>query len=108
MRIKSGYIYIITNRRNGTLYTGVTGNLSKRIYEHKHKIRNGFSKDHRLERLVYFEGPMRIHAAIKREKQVKKWRRKWKLELIEQANPNWKDLYSEIYNPIESDFEAIS
>lgn len=107
MRSKAGYIYIVTNRRNGTLYTGVTSNLTRRIFEHKSKEIEGFSREHRLTDLVYFEGPMQIGAAIEREKKLKKWRRKWKLALIEKSNPTWRDRYREICNSIESDYNML-
>ena len=86
----------MTNKRNGTLYIGVTSNLVTRIWQHKHNIIEGFTKQYRIHILVYFEQHENIHSAIKREKQIKNWQRKWKLNLIEKLNPNWKDLYESI------------
>jgi len=90
------YIYILTSKRNSVLYIGVTSNLIKRIYEHKNNIIEGFSKKYRIHKLVYYEIINDIESAIRREKQLKKWNRKWKLELIEKNNPEWKDLYFEL------------
>jgi putative endonuclease len=93
---KTGYTYIITNKKNGTLYIGVTSNLVKRIYEHKQKVVSGFSKQYNLDKLVYYEIHDTIELAIQREKQLKNWHRQWKIELIEKNNPNWNDLYESI------------
>jgi len=90
------YIYILTSKRNSVLYIGVTSNLIKRIYEHKNNIIEGFSKKYRIHKLVYYEIINDIESAIRREKQLKKWNRKWKLELIEKNNPEWRDLYFEL------------
>lgn len=90
------YIYILTNKRNGTLYIGVTSNLIKRVYEHKNNIIEGFTKKYYIHKLIYYEITNDIESAIRREKQLKKWNRKWKLELIENNNPEWKDLYFEL------------
>jgi putative endonuclease len=90
------YVYIMASARNGTLYVGVTKNLVKRVYEHKVGECEGFSKRYGTKTLVWFEHTSDIHAAIIREKQIKKWYRKWKLELIEGSNPEWKDLYDDI------------
>jgi putative endonuclease len=92
MKENNYFVYIITNKENGTLYVGVTNNLEKRIYEHKNKIYKGFSEKHDLNRLVYFEHTTDINSAIEREKKLKRWRRKWKLDLINKHNPLWKDL----------------
>lgn len=89
----SYYIYILASQRNGTLYTGVTNNLKKRIYEHKNDLVEGFTKKYKVHTLVYFEQTSDINSAIQREKRIKTWKRKWKLDLIEGVNPNWKDLY---------------
>ena len=91
--MQSYYVYILASKRNGTLYIGVTNNLIKRIYEHKNNLVEGFTQRYSVHKLVYFEETSDINSAIKREKQLKKWNRKWKLELIEKKNPNWKDLY---------------
>lgn len=90
------YIYILASRRNGTLYIGVTSNLKKRVYEHKNNLIEGFTKKYSVHKLVYFEMFLNINDAITREKQLKKWERKWKLELIEKENKDWKDLYEEL------------
>ena len=89
--MKDYYVYIITNNKK-TLYIGVTNNLQRRIYEHKNKLIDGFSKKYNLNKLVYFESCSEIKDAIKREKQLKNWHRKWKINLIESINPNWDDL----------------
>ena len=93
---KHGYIYIMANKENGTIYIGVTSNLVKRVYEHKNKICEGFTKKYELNKLVYYEVFDEIMTAIEREKQLKKWNREWKLNLIEKENPNWDDLYESI------------
>jgi len=80
------YIYILASKRNGVLYIGVTSNLVKRIYEHKNNIIEGFSKKYHIHKLVYYETTNDIESAIRREKQLKKWNRKWKLEIIEKNN----------------------
>jgi putative endonuclease len=90
------YLYILANKKNGTLYIGVTGDLIKRIYEHKQKIVKGFTKKYYVHNLVYYEVYRDIEEAILREKQMKKWNRKWKIRVIEEKNPEWEDLYSEI------------
>ena len=90
------FIYIMANKRNGTIYTGVTNNLTARVWQHKKSIREGFVSEYDLHKLVYFERHGNISSAISREKQIKKWRRKWKLQLIEKQNPEWRDLYEEI------------
>jgi putative endonuclease len=87
------YIYILANKRNGTLYIGVTSNLVKRVYEHKNNIIEGFTKKYNIHKLVYYEITDDIESAIRREKQLKKWNRKWKMNLIEKNNPEWIDLY---------------
>lgn len=90
------YVYILANKYNGTLYIGVTSNLIKRIWEHKNKLVDGFSKKFDIYMLVYFEPHKDVKDAILREKQIKKWNRAWKIRLIEKDNPEWEDLYSEI------------
>ena len=93
---KRGYIYILFNKRNGTLYTGVTSNLVKRIYEHKNKLVEGFTNKYRVDKLGYYEIFDDIQTAIEREKQIKAGSRKKKIFLIESTNPNWDDLYETI------------
>ncbi len=90
---KQFYVYILASKRNGTLYTGVTSNLIQRVWQHKHNVIKGFTEKYRIKILVYFEFHPDAESAIIREKQNKKWRRSWKLQLIEKKNPNWKDLY---------------
>ena len=88
------YVYILASGRNETLYVGLTSNIVKRIWAHKNKLVDGFTKRYRIDRLVYYEQFRYVDDAIKREKQLKRWRRKWKLELIEEENVGWRDLYS--------------
>ncbi|WP_286192708.1 GIY-YIG nuclease family protein [Stappia sp. BW2] len=85
-------VYILTSNRNGMLYIGVTTNLSRRLYEHRNGLIEGFSKTYGVTRLVHAETFDRIEDAILREKQLKKWRRSWKIDLIEKSNPEWQDL----------------
>jgi len=93
---KKGYVYIITNKPNGTLYIGVTSDLPKRIWEHKNKVIKGFSEKYNLDKLVWYECFDNIESAIIREKQMKEWQRDWKLKRINIINPTWDDLYEEI------------
>ncbi len=92
----SGYVYILFNKRNGTLYVGVTSDLVKRVYEHKNKFIEGFTKKYAVDKLGYYEIFADIQTAIEREKQLKSSNRKRKIELIEKNNSEWKDLYYEI------------
>jgi len=94
--MKSYHVYIATGQSNKVLYIGVTSNLKKRIFEHKEKLAKGFTEKYNVDKLVYFEETNSIEEAIKREKQMKKWNRGWKLNLINGFNPKWKDLYNEI------------
>lgn len=94
--MKNYYVYILASKRNGTLYIGVTSDLIRRIQQHKTKIIKGFTAKYEIGRLVYYEQTEDVYGAIAREKQLKKWRRQWKINLIEKNNPNWKDLYFEI------------
>jgi putative endonuclease len=96
--MKPYYVYILASKKNGTLYLGMTNDLVRRVYEHKNNLLEGFSKKYNIHHLVYFEVCEDIRAAIQREKNIKKWRRQWKIELIEKSNPDWKDLYFEIIN----------
>ena len=86
------YVYILSNTTNSTLYIGVTNDLKRRIYEHKNKLVEGFTDKYNVNKLVYFEKTSDIEAAIQREKNLKKWKREWKLELIKKSNPLMKDL----------------
>ncbi len=89
-------VYILTNKKNGTLYVGVTSNLAKRIWQHKNRLIDGFTKDYALDMLVWFEVHDAMESAILREKRIKRWRRNWKLELVNKLNPYWHDLYDEL------------
>ena len=92
MNSKNYYVYVLANKRNGTLYIGVTSNLKKRIWEHKNNVVVGFTKKYKVHTLVYFEQTNNVTAAIERERRLKNWKRKWKMELIENNNPEWEDL----------------
>ena len=94
--MKKYYVYILASKKNGTLYTGVTSQLIKRVYEHKNGLVEGFSKKYSIKLLVYFEETNDINEALKREKQLKKWKRSWKIELIEKDNSDWQDLYERL------------
>ena len=91
--MKYYYTYILTNKHNKVLYTGITGNLVKRIFEHKNKLVPGFSEKYNLHKLVYYEIHRDVREAILREKRIKRWPRTWKTKLINGRNPAWKDLY---------------
>jgi putative endonuclease len=93
------YVYILASRIGGTLYIGVTNNLIRRVFEHKSKLVDGFTKKYDVVKLVFFEQFDDPENAIKREKRLKKWNRAWKIRLIEEQNPNWEDLYPTIANP---------
>ena len=90
------YVYILASRRNGTLYTGVTSDLLKRVHEHKSDLVAGFTKTYGVHSLVYCETVDDVDSAIAREKQIKRWKRAWKVELIEGVNPDWRDLYPDL------------
>jgi len=94
--LKEFYVYILCSKRNGTLYTGVTSSLIKRVYEHKNDFVDGFTQRYKVHKLVWYETHESWESAIKREKQIKKWKRAWKLILIEKRNPLWDDLYETI------------
>jgi len=90
--MKEYYVYIMASKRNGTLYVGFTGNLEKRVYEHKQGLLPGFTKEYDVKHLVYFESTSNVEIALRREKQLKGWRRSKKIALIEASNPQWNDL----------------
>ena len=90
---RSPSVYILASERNGTLYIGVTSDLVRRVWQHKHGITGGFSERYGTRLLVWFESHDTMESAIRREKQLKEWRRSWKLQLIERENPEWADLY---------------
>ena len=94
--LKQPCVYIMTSGRNGTLYIGVTSDLIKRVYEHKTDAVEGFTKTHQVHSLVWFERHGTMESAILREKAIKEWKRTWKIELIEKANPYWRDLYPDL------------
>ena len=96
-----GFTYIVASARNGTIYTGVTSDLVKRAYQHRHGLLDGFSSKYGCKLLVWDEQHETIESAIVREKQIKDWQRKWKLELIEKANSGWRDLSIELLGPTD-------
>ena len=93
---KQPAVYILASKRNGTLYVGVTSNLIKRVWEHKNDFVEGFTQKYQVHQLVWYEMHEDIASALTREKQLKEWKRKWKLDLIESVNPEWCDLYPTI------------
>lgn len=90
------HVYLLASRRQGTLYVGVTSDLIRRVYLHREGLVEGFTRDHGVKTLVWFEGTESIEGAIRREKQIKNWKRAWKIALIEKENPGWRDLYPDI------------
>jgi len=93
---KQFYVYILASKPNGTLYTGVTSNLIQRVWQHKHDVIQGFTRKYNVKTLVYYEVHENAESALTREKKIKRWRRAWKLDLIEDSNPEWRDLYDDI------------
>jgi len=93
---RKSYVYILASKRNGILYVGVTSDLIKRVWQHKKGLADGFTKKYSVKKLVYYEAHEDILSAIHREKRLKEWQRKWKLELIKKFNPEWIDLYGKI------------
>ena len=93
------FVYLMANERNGTLYCGVTSDLPGRVWQHKNDQADGFTKKYSVKLLVWYETHEDVHAAIAREKQIKEWKRIWKIELIEKENPYWNDLYNSIATP---------
>ncbi len=89
-------MYLLANKRNGTLYVGVTSNLVQRVWQHKNDLAEGFTRRYRIHMLVWYEQCESMQAAIAREKAIKEWKRVWKIRLIEMSNPHWRDLYEEI------------
>lgn len=94
--MKTYYVYILASRRNGTLYIGMTNDLPRRVDEHRNHRIEGFTARYHVHRLVYFEEGNDVRAVIAREKQLKKWKRQWKIDLIERDNPEWRDLYDDL------------
>ncbi len=93
---KEPCVYILASKQNGTLYTGVTSDLIKRVWQHKNKICDGFTKRYGVHRLVWYEPHGTMISAIAKEKAIKEWKRAWKIQLIEAMNPEWKDLYADL------------
>lgn len=91
------YVYILSSKKNGTLYIGVTGNIEQRIFQHKNKISEGFTKKYNVTRLMYFEIHDTFDSAVTREKYIKNWSRQWKINLIEKSNPQWLYLYEGLF-----------
>ena len=94
--MKSYYVYILASKRNGTLYIGVTNDLVHRVYDHKSRTIQGFTEKYGVHNLVYYESYTDVRDALTREKRLKKWKRQWKINLIETKNPDWRDLYEQI------------
>ena len=94
--MKQYYVYVLASKKNGTLYIGLTSNLLKRVFEHKNGQVEGFTQKYNVHNLVYYEKYGDIYSAIAREKRMKKWKRQWKIQLIEKVNPDWKDLYCDL------------
>ena len=94
--MKTYYVYIMASKRNGTLYIGVTDDLIKRVYQHKNDLIDGFTKKYGIHTLVYYESANDVDSAVQREKRLKKWNRIWKFRIIEQMNPEWRDLYDDL------------
>ncbi len=92
------YLYLITNKKYGVLYIGVTNNLERRMFEHKNKLVKGFSSKYNLDKLIYYEIFQYVNDAIKREKNIKKWKRDWKIKLIEESNKDWNDLSNDWFD----------
>jgi len=96
------YVYILTNKSNNVLYVGITNDLARRVFEHKNKLVEGFTKKYNLAKLVYYDVTNEVESAIKREKQLKNWHRDWKMNLIAQFNPEWRDLSEEFLGDAET------
>ena len=94
--MKTYWVYILASRPRGTLYVGVTNNLIRRIYEHRERLADGFTKEHSVKMLVYYEQHATAMTAIQREKNIKHWSRAWKIDLIRSMNPQWRDLWDDV------------
>lgn len=94
--MKTYFVYMMASQKNGTLYIGVTSDLIRRVWQHKNNIHDGFTKKYRVHNLVWYEVHRDVKEAIRREKQMKKWRRQWKINLIEKENSDWSDLYENL------------
>ena len=95
MKDRQYYVFVLTNSNNNVLYVGMTNNLERRVFEHKSKLVEGFTEKYNLTKLVYYEMTGDVQSAISREKQMKNWHREWKINLINESNPGWKDLSGE-------------
>jgi len=95
--MKTFHVYIMASRKDGPIYIGITSDLVRRVYQHKNEVYEGFTKRYNIKRLVYVEEYNNFDEAVTREKQLKKWNRAWKIELIEKDNKEWKDLYDELF-----------
>ena len=104
MEVKSYYVYILASKKNGTLYSGVTNDLLRRVHEHKGGAAAGFTKRYSVDKLVYYETFAKVYDALTAEKRLKAWKRQWKIELIEEHNPQWHDLYDVLTGPVDSCF----
>jgi putative endonuclease len=104
--MKKYYVYIM-NSPSGTLYTGMTSNLKRRVYEHKQKLREGFTKKYNVTRLAYYEETGDVQTALAREKEIKKWRRSKKIALIKSVNPKWQDLSAGWYDELDQDLKGL-
>lgn len=93
---KNYFVYILTNKKRGTLYIGITSDLIGRVWRHKNKVFDGFSSKYNLNKLVYYDQSISAEIAIRREKQLKNWHRQWKINLIERDNPEWDDMYNDL------------
>ena len=102
------YVYLLASRRNGTLYVGVTSDLVRRVYQHREGLLEGFSKQYAVKLLVWFESTESVLVAIAREKQLKNWKRAWKLQLVEKSNPDWRDLYPDLLGVAQPPLDAGS
>lgn len=91
--MKQYFVYVLASKKNGTLYIGITSDLLGRVWQHKNKVVDGFTKKYDVSSLVYYEQTEDVRSALSREKQLKNWKRKWKIELIEKENPKWIDMY---------------
>lgn len=100
--MRVGYVYIMTNTRNGTLYVGVTNDIARRVHEHREAMVDGFTARYGLKQLVWYEALPDMPTAIRREKAIKAWQRAWKLRLIEAENPDWNDLWSSLFGEGQS------
>ena len=97
LTVKQFVVYILASKKNGTFYVGMTSNLPKRIWEHKHKVVKGFTEKYSIQHLVYYEMHGDAEQAVRRESRLKEWQRQWKIDLIEENNPEWNDLYGTLF-----------